>query len=344
MPSAPRLSKRLFAAFRLDAHRCARYPSSISDVSCTIYEHDEWNFHDRRATAPAHEPVRARAVQPVSARAHRVRAPSARRCVRRSELGVEQEARPGKPERRQDRGASGVVGDDVTSASHRGSEAVDRRRPALPRARVLSSLRSFRGPTRAHDDRPGSRLLRRLSGASPLLCIAPATADRGGSRRRASTLVRVSVPGSPRVPPHLRFYRRELATRGAPERCCMAIDLHPRLETLPAIAVRENERRRDTHHRTVGDREGARGARPSLCPAIFRSSRSENNSRSITGKRFSLSIFPRSHRRWSSPSSSGIAAALLPALFPTARAFWRRAPLWGRCFSTRSAISIRRSR
>ena len=321
-----------------------RSSSSIDDVSCTIGEHAECDFHDRSGAAPARELVRAGAVQSVSARAHRARASSARRHVRGSELGVEQKARPGKSERRQDRGASGVVGDEVTRAAHRESGAAERRRPALPRARVLSSLRSFRGSARARDDRPDSRVLRRVSGASPLLSIQPATQDRRRCGRRASALVRVPVPGSPRIPPHLRFHRRELPTSGAPERGCMAIDLHARLETLPTVAIPENERRRHARHRRVGDREGARRAgHRTLRLHSFPAEAKTIRDRSRASVFPSQSFRPR-NPRWSNPSSSVIAAALLPARSPTARAFWRSALLWGRCFSTRSAISIPRSR
>ena len=134
-----------------------------------------------------------------------------------SELGLEQEARPGKPERRQDRGASGVVGDDVASAFCRGTKAIRRPSSTSSSCSIFSTIVSRPRLEGAMTRPQRVRILTTTSWSKPAFTYRSC---HSGSRTMFDAelphWVRVPVPGSPRVPPHLRFHRRELATCGAP--------------------------------------------------------------------------------------------------------------------------------
>ena len=169
-----------------------------------------------------------------------------------------------------------------------------------------------------------------------------------GSRRAVAgggaALLRLRVPAAPRRAPHLRRDHRRVASGGAAARGGLAVGLHPRHAALPAAALRPHERHLDPRDGSLGDRQGAGGARDrplALHPLRRAEGRLRPRLRGLVHPPQPLRPEPDAHRGGAlRPPARGVHRRRgrprgLPRGVPAAR---------HACSSTRSATSTPRSR
>jgi hypothetical protein len=262
--SAPIRSSSLFWRLFADSRFRRLSPAVQALLSpYTIFEYELRGFHSGRTELPR-EPLSPRDRESVPSGAHRAGARDPEGRVRGSEPRLEQAPRSAEPERGQARSPRGVDGELAPEATRFRRQALGFRRAALRRARLLHPVLPLRRGLRTRDGRARRSFLRAVlpRGSEATVALRGLRANRVG----APTLVRVPVPGPPRLAPYLRVHRGNFLPRGATPSRDLAIHLHPRPAALSSRSLRQDGRRLDARDRTLGHGKGAGGEGHRILP------------------------------------------------------------------------------